>query len=185
MAINPLSIKPMIRRMKYKDAWDLPVRFMSKKVCRYICTKLNRWYISIQWKLNMKRIRDLILYRYWPGRSWNITFRWTAKKVIFSQGIIFSRSAHIRENITILAPPAHDISTVPVDICYIRWSKWMISSKLMCSTTTTKFGNKIRSLCTKQNWTQTWQLACVLLWRSIVNHCVLCVRGAFLSGSVS
>ena len=31
-------------------------------------------------------------YRYWPGRSWNITFRWTAKRVIFFQGIIFSRS---------------------------------------------------------------------------------------------
>ena len=32
-------------------------------------------------------------------------------------------------NITILAPPIHDISSFPVDICYIRWSKWMISSK--------------------------------------------------------
>ena len=55
----------------------------------------------------------------------------------------------------------------------------------MCSTTTTKFGNKIRSLRTKQTWTQTWQLARVLLWRSIVNHCILCVCGASLSGSVS
>ena len=36
---------------------------------------------------------NVVLYRYWPWRSWNITFRWTAKKVIFSQGIIFSRSA--------------------------------------------------------------------------------------------
>ena len=34
-----------------------------------------------------------------------------------------------RENITILAPPTRDILSVPVDICYIRWSKWMISSK--------------------------------------------------------
>ena len=34
-----------------------------------------------------------------------------------------------RENITILAPSTRDISSVPVDICYIRWSKWMISSK--------------------------------------------------------
>ena len=34
-----------------------------------------------------------------------------------------------RENITVLAPPTRDISSVPVDICYIRWSKWMISSK--------------------------------------------------------
>ena len=35
-----------------------------------------------------------------------------------------------RENITILAPPTRDISSVPVDICYTRWSKWMISSNL-------------------------------------------------------
>ena len=33
------------------------------------------------------------------------------------------------DNITILAPPTLDISSVPVDICYIRWSKLMISSK--------------------------------------------------------
>ena len=33
------------------------------------------------------------------------------------------------ENITILAPPTHDISSFPVDICYIRWSKLMISLK--------------------------------------------------------
>ena len=35
----------------------------------------------------------MLLYRYWLWRSWNITFRWTAKRVIFYQGIIFSRSA--------------------------------------------------------------------------------------------
>ena len=40
-----------------------------------------------------------------------------------------------RENITILAPPTRDISSVPVDICYIRWSKWMIPPNFMCSTT--------------------------------------------------
>ena len=91
----------------------------------------------------------------------------------------------LRENITILAPPTRDISSVPVDICYIRWSKWMISSKLYVLYDPTKFGYKTTSLRTKENWTQTWQLARVLLWRSIVNHCVLCVRGAFLSGSVS
>ena len=34
-----------------------------------------------------------------------------------------------RENTTILASPTHDISSISVDICYIRWSKWMISSK--------------------------------------------------------
>ena len=82
------------------------------------------------------------------------TFRWTAKRVTFSQG-------------KILSPPTHDISSVPVDFCYIRWSKWMISTYFMCSTTTTKFGNKTRSLRTKQNCTQTWQVARVLLWRSI------------------
>ena len=42
---------------------------------------------------------------------------------------IFPKCAALRENITILAPPTHDISSVPADICYIRWSKWMISSK--------------------------------------------------------
>ena len=84
-----------------------------------------------------------------------------------------------------LATPTCDISSVPVDICYIRWSKLMISSKFYVLYDPTKFGNKTRSLHTKQNWTQTWQLARVLLWRSIVNHCVLCVRGAFLSRSVS
>ena len=39
-------------------------------------------------------------------------------RVIFSQGI---EGKYIvpRENITILAPPTRDISSVPVDICYI------------------------------------------------------------------
>ena len=37
---------------------------------------------------------DSVLYRYWPGRSWNITFRWTAKRVIFSP-----KCAALRENI--------------------------------------------------------------------------------------
>ena len=44
---------------------------------------------------------------------------------IFPRGYILIT----RENITILAPPTRDISSVPVNICYIRWSKWMISSK--------------------------------------------------------
>ena len=34
-----------------------------------------------------------------------------------------------RENINILAPPTRDISSAPVDIRYIRWSKSMISTK--------------------------------------------------------
>ena len=46
------------------------------------------------------------------------------------ESYIFPRDYIVpRENITILAPPTRDISTVPVDFCYIRWSKWMISSK--------------------------------------------------------
>ena len=101
---------------------------------------------------------------------------------IFPRDYIFPKCAALRgnivprENITILAPPTRDISSVPVDICYIRWSKLMISSKFyVLYDYTTKFGNKTRSLRTKQNWTQTWQLARVLLWRSIVTHCVLCV----------
>ena len=53
----------------------------------------------------------------------------------FPRDYIFLKCAALRENIvpreniTILTPPTGDISTVPVDICYIRWSKGMISSK--------------------------------------------------------
>ena len=36
-------------------------------------------------------------------------------------------------NKTILAPPTCDILSVPVNICYIRWSKLMISSKFLCA----------------------------------------------------
>ena len=64
-----------------------------------------------------------------------------------------------RENITILAPPTRDISSVPVDICYIRWSKLMISSKLSCALRPT------RSLVTRlgvcvQNKTERKLTAC-------------------------
>ena len=48
-------------------------------------------------------------------------------RVIFSQRIILNIVP--RENMTILAPPTHDISSVPVELCYIRWSKLKISSK--------------------------------------------------------
>ena len=47
----------------------------------------------------------------------------------FPRDCIFPKCAALRgnivprENITILAPPTRDISTVPVDICYINWSK--------------------------------------------------------------
>ena len=86
---------------------------------------------------------------------------------------------------------------------YIRWSKWMISSKLYVlydyPTTTTKFGNKTRSLRTKQNWMQTWQLAhvlllttaysayaCVSFWVSFLiwNWCYCCCRLYFIYWAV-
>ena len=57
------------------------------------------------------------------------------RELYFPKGLYFpevrSTEGNIvpRENITILAPPTRDISSVPVDICYIRRSKWMISSK--------------------------------------------------------
>ena len=51
--------------------------------------------------------------------------------------------------------------------------------------TTMKSGNKTRSLCTKQTERKLDSFAHVLLWRSIVNHGILCLRVAFLSGSVS
>ena len=116
---------------------------------------------------NAKYYGKVILYRYWPRQSWNITFRWTAKRVIFSQGVIhciFPKRAALRENIitreniTILGPPTRDISSVPVNICYIRWSKWMISSKFdgalwLSRSLVTRLG-----VCVQTMWTQTWQL---------------------------
>ena len=84
--------------------------------------------------------------------------------------------------IDILAPPTRDISSVPVNICYIRWSKWIILSKIRYSMTTTKFGNKTRSLRTKQTERKLHHFARFLLWRSIVNHCVLGLRGACFLG---
>ena len=51
------------------------------------------------------------------------------RELYFPKGLYFpevrSTEGNIvpRENITILAPPTRDISSVPVDICYIRWSK--------------------------------------------------------------
>ena len=115
---------------------------------------------------------------------------------LFSQGIIFEipKCAALRENIvpreniTILAPPTRNISSIPVNICYIRWSKWMISPKLdgaFCFMITTKFGNKTRSLRTKQTVRKLDSFARFLLWRSIVNYCALWLRGASLSSSVS
>ena len=49
------------------------------------------------------------------------------RELYFPKGLYFpevrSTEGNIvpRDNITILAPPTCDISSVPVDICYIRW----------------------------------------------------------------
>ena len=83
---------------------------------------------------------------------------------IFPRGNIFPKRAALRENIitreniTRLAPPTRDISSVPVNICYIRWSKWMISSKFdgalwLSQSLVTRLG-----VCVQTMWTQTWQL---------------------------
>ena len=111
---------------------------------------------------------------------------------IFPRGYIFPKRAALRENIitreniTILAPPTRDISSVPVNIYYIRWVKMNDFIKIWwCSVTIMKFGNKTRSLRTKQSERKLDSFARFLLWRSIVNCCVLWLRGAFLSGSIS
>ena len=90
-----------------------------------------------------------------------------------------------RENITLFAPP-HVIFHPSRSIYVILdgQNEWF-HGNCMCSMTTTKFGNKTRSLRTKQTERKFDRYARVLLWRSIVNHCVVWLRGAFLSGSVS
>ena len=119
---------------------------------------------------------------------------------IFPRGYIFPKRAALRdniitrENITILAPPTRDISSVPVNICYIRWSKWMISSKFngalwLSWSLVTRLG-----VCVQTMWTQTWQLCalsimtfyclplrtqlarCVSLWVNFLiwNYCYCC-----------
>ena len=57
------------------------------------------------------------------------------KRVIFSQGKWAALRENIvpTENITISAPPTRDISNVPVDICYIRWSKFNDFIKIFCA----------------------------------------------------
>ena len=52
----------------------------------------------------VKMLEYVSIQIYWPGRSWNITYRWPAKSYIFPRE---------RENITILAPPICDISSAP------------------------------------------------------------------------
>ena len=51
------------------------------------------------------------------------------RELYFPKGFALRENIITRENIAILAPPTRDISSVPVNIWYIRWSKWMISSK--------------------------------------------------------
>ena len=110
-----------------------------------------------------------------PGRSCNITF-----PVDCQESYIFPRDYIApRENITIFGTTGTcDISSVPVDICYIRLVKmddfgalWLPQS--LVTRLQVCIQNKLNANLT------------VLLWRSIVNHCVLCLRSAFLSGSVS
>ena len=51
------------------------------------------------------------------------------RELYFPEGLYFPKvrstegNIVLRENITILAPPTHDISSVPVDICYTGWPK--------------------------------------------------------------
>ena len=45
--------------------------------------------------------------------------------------------------------------------------------------TTTKFGNKTRSLRTKQTERKLDSFVHILLWRSIVDHCVLYLRSTY------
>ena len=107
------------------------------------------------------------------------------------QSYIFPKCAALkenivpRENINLLAPPARDISSVRSIFVILDSQNERFHGNFMCSMTTTKFGNKTRSLRTKQSERKFDSYARVLLWRSIVNHCVLWLRGAFLSGSVS
>ena len=44
------------------------------------------------------------------------------KRTVLRENIVMKEYIHV----TILTPPTHDISSVPVNICYIRLSKWMI-----------------------------------------------------------
>ena len=68
-----------------------------------------------------------------------------------------------------------------------RWSKWnlVLSKFWWCSMTTTRFGNKTRSLHTKQfSECKLESFTHFALWLSIVNYCILWLCTVFLSGSV-
>ena len=81
------------------------------------------------------------------------------RELYFPKGLYFPpKRTALRENINILAPPTRDISSVPVNICYIRWSKWKISSKFdgalwLSRSLVTRLG-----VCVQTMWMQTWQL---------------------------
>ena len=93
---------------------------------------------------------------------------------IFPSGYIFPKRAALRENIitreniTILAPPTRDISSVPVNICYIRWSKWMISSKFDGALWLSRSMVTRLESAYKQCERKLDSFARFLLWRSIV-----------------
>ena len=99
---------------------------------------------------------------------------------IFPRDYVFPKCAALRENIvpretiTILALPTRDISTVPVDICYITWSKLMISSKYFVLMTNTKFGNKTLFTRRISFWVS------FLIW----NWCYCCCRLYFIYWTV-
>ena len=138
-----------------------------------------RFHCSLNIVIHLQSIHPVLggwMKQIWPCFSSNIIQILTAtvmkyhvsvdcqESYIFPRGYIFPKRAALRENIitreniTILAPPTRDISSVPVNICYIRWSKWMISSKFdgvlwLSQSLVTRLG-----VCVQTMWTQTWQL---------------------------
>ena len=65
-----------------------------------------------------------------------------------------------RENITLLAPTKRDISSVPVDTCYVRWSnQWLLKSKFIIMVLSDKLGNKTR-VCVQNKLNANWTNLC-------------------------
>ena len=132
----------------------------SDVTSRILVWKIFCGRIQVLWR----KLTEKLLYRYWPWRSWNITFRWTAKRVIFSRSAQHwgkycpeGKYNYLGTTDTWIFHPSRSISVI-LD----GQNEWF-PQNFMCSTTTTKFGNKTRRVRTKQNWTPTWQLARVLL----------------------
>ena len=68
----------------------LDISLMIYTIClRKLQSDFQHQQLSKLW-INLNNAFGL-LHRYWPRWSWNITFRWTAKRVIFSQEKILSR----------------------------------------------------------------------------------------------